>query len=385
MEIERIALFYLTQTRYGVLNAFLDQLSIPLAERFRLLPIHQGRGNYQKMSQDWVEFAPQMALIFNGLFLSSQGGGLLGDRLQLPTLHWLVDAPYHFHLAASPWRWVALIDRRHCDYMRRYLPPERVWFLPHAVDERKACPPDQSARPWECAMFSSAIDCDALLDSEKLAKQWGAELAPLLREWMVEVTELYLANYSLSLWQAFDIIVSEEERERWHYQLQGMLHAIDLYAKGRARLELLKSVAPWPVQLFGGGDSWPKLLEGAAFAHVSYQGEVEFDQIPQLMEQCKVVLSSCCVIREGGHERVFNALLSGAAVYCEKSGYLQERFSDNKGILVAPEREQLELLLTNEAARSAAVTRGQDQVYASELWSHRVEALCTYLSEPLTL
>lgn len=380
MKIERIALFYLTETRYGVLNDFLDQLALSLANYFRLLSIREGVIEAQQLAQEWVEFNPQLALLFNGLFAPGYDDEPLGDRLQLPTLYWLVDPPYHFDLSSSPWTLVASIDRRHCDYLRRYLPSDKVLFLPHAVENKKACPPDNGDRPWECAMFSSAIDCEELIDREKLDRQWGPQLAPRMREWMREVTDLYLANYALSLWEAFDLVVPEEAREQWRYQRQAMLHWIDLYAKGLARLQLLRSVAPWPIQLFGGGN-WPRLLENPAFSHVCYQGEVAFRQVPQLMEQCRIVLSSCCVIREGAHERLFHGLLAGAAIYCEKSGYLEESFSPDKGIVFAPERHQLELLLTHEEARVAAVLRGQSQVYSSELWDHRVEALCSYLSE----
>ncbi|MBP0970036.1 MAG: glycosyltransferase family 1 protein [Oscillospiraceae bacterium] len=81
------------------------------------------------------------------------------------------------------------------------------------------------------------------------------------------------------------------------------------------------------------------------------------------MQDAKIVLNTMTWFKDGTHDRVFNGMLSGAAVFTDSSIYMKESFSD--------EIEQFELteidalpdrisgLLSDKSAVQALADRGR--------------------------
>lgn len=59
---------------------------------------------------------------------------------------------------------------------------------------------------------------------------------------------------------------------------------------------------------------------------------MSFDETFQYMRQSKLVLNVMPWFKAGTHDRIFNALLSGACPVSDKSRWLEEKFKDKEDI-----------------------------------------------------
>jgi spore maturation protein CgeB len=256
-----------------------------------------GEGQFFHAFYEIMADPPDFTCSFSDISLEKQP---LGDLWHIPHFSLLVDPPIYFlHQLRSKYGWVSCVDEKDCAFVRA-LNFSRVFFLPHAADAKLKTPVRQQ-RHLEATFFGTCIDYEAV------ARAWPEEEKELL----MSASEKVLSRAGLSIVQALvELGVRELDLPRYH-------HEVDLYTRGKDRVELSRSLKGHRVHIWGEGP-WEKYLP-----HHPIYPPLSFDQTLEMMKKSKVVLNSSPRFKSGAHERIFYALMCGASVYTGENDYLK--------------------------------------------------------------
>ncbi|MFA6916023.1 MAG: glycosyltransferase [Parachlamydiales bacterium] len=345
---------------YGVLEVFIQQL----AEGLRELPgvataVFSLEKPPKQFFADIEAFKPDCLVVFNSLF-AAENGALFCDYLKIPTLFYLVDAPFHFSDPASPYAATACIDRGHTrDLAAKGF--TKTLFLPHAVDKADHRTP-QKITKYGCVMLSTGINF-----RERYAKMLGA-LPPALIQRVQEAFEKYETDALLTLDEALG------PEDPFPVPRALLLKEMDLYLKGKKRMEFLQGLKGIQIDLFGGGDGWSEIL-GNTCPHVRIHPGLDYPAALEVMGDAAVVLSHCSSIKDGAHERLFAAISQGAEAATYTNPYLKENFQKGEGLILGQTIEELgkeiEFALNNPDKRVESILKGQEKIAQAHLWKHR--------------
>lgn len=285
---------------------------------------------------------PDLTCSFADISLDKQP---LGNLWQIPHLSWMVDPPIYFlHQLRGDYSYAACVDAEDLAFVQG-LGFSRAYFLPHAAE---AChlTSIEVDRPLRAVFFGTCVDYEAIVES------WQPEL----RELLMAASARVLSPAGVTIAQALqELGVQPEDLPRYHGE-------VDRYTRGRDRVELIRSLN-LPVHIWGEGP-WKKYLPG----HPVHP-PVSFDQALDIMKQSQVVLNSAPRFKAGAHERIFYALLCGAAVYTGENSFicthLPEIFTYRFG--------EWETLSLNNWKSVASL--GQEKALASHTWDSRGAAL----------
>src|SRR5262249_33312271 len=153
------------------------------------------------------------------------------------------------------------------------------------------------SRRYKYVFFGTCIDYEAL------ALQWCAADKELL----LCAAQRVLSEANATLLQALvSFGVQSYDLPRLHDQL-------DLYTRGKERVELLRAMPSGEVDIWGEGP-WKKYLP-----HHRIHPPIDFSTTLSIMQQAQVVLNSSPRFKKGAHERILYALLCGASVYTSEN------------------------------------------------------------------
>ncbi len=279
----------------------------------------------------------------------------LGSFWQIPHLSWLVDPPIYFlHQMQGPYSYIACIDQKDALFVEK-LPFPRVTFLPHAAD-KKHLTEIKKERPYKSVFFGSCIDY------EEIAKSWPDQEKELL----LEASRRVLSPEGLSIAEVLiDLGIPSHDLPCYHGE-------VDRYTRGKDRVELIRSF-PEAVHIWGEGP-WKKYLP----SHPIHPA-IPFDETLALMKESQLVLNSTPRFKAGAHERLFYALLCGAAVYTGENSYLSKELPEayfyQFGHWQAPSFDDWKV-------RALA---GQERVLASHTWEARATTCYQYLKKYISI
>lgn len=136
-----------------------------------------------------------------------------------------------------------------------------------------------------------------------------------------------------------------------------------------------------PVEVYGKG--W----EAVPFANkLNLHGEVDYEEVLEAFSKAKVVFQDQAEYNNGGHDRVFTAMLHGAVVVSEYSSYLEEKFEINKDIFLFDWKNtvsQLQIikeLLNNESLRVSTAISAYGKASANHRWVNRANSIMEMMS-----
>lgn len=293
-----------------------------------------------------VDEPPDMTCSFADISLNKKP---LGDLWQIPHLSWLIDPPIYFlHQLQGSYSYAACVDAEDLAFITG-LGFSRGHFLPHAADICHLTAVKRD-RPYEKVFFGTCVDYEAI------ATHWPKEI----RELLLAASAQVLLPDGMTVLQALrELGVSSENLPYYHGE-------VDRYTRGKDRVELIRSLKD-PVHIWGEGP-WEKYLPGYPI-----HPAVTFDQALNIMKQSQVVLNSTPRFKAGAHERIFYALLCGAAVHTGENRYLTqelpELFTYRFGEWEAPSFENWK-----EVASAC-----QERVIASHTWDARATFLLQIL------
>lgn len=248
-------------------------------------------------------------------------------------------------------------------------------FIPHAV-ERELTGDVSAPRSYDVVVLASPIDYRTIRMS------WKTEFSESIIDLLLEAAELSLHNPALSPVRAFAKLKGLNRANGTLslgiVKYAAQLSALENYVRGVDRLRLVNAVKSGAVHVFGDADhgrGWEDLLQRKG--NVKIHPSVPFEEAQTVMKDAKIVLSSCAWIRDGAHERIFNAMACGALVIAERTPYLEESFAEGKEILFYDlgHWEKIDSLvnyyLRHDDERMEIARRGQKKVKACHTWDHR--------------
>lgn len=341
------------------------------------------RDNPEPFLKALFEERPDCTLSFNGL-LPDNEGRFFADMINIPHVGVLVDSTLSFTRFVSSGKTIAAcVDEASVSFFEG-LGFGRAFFLPHGVD-RDLNADGGNHRDYDVVMLGSCIDYEGIRNS------WKEKYPAPLRQVMEEAAEESLKNPSLPYYRIFVDTLNSAVRNDTGVNIAGLdylavLEDIEMYLRGKDRIEMVRAVKNAKVDVFGTADGkagWDHYLGGKK--NVVIHDPVPFEQVLSIMKHSKIVLNSSPWIYRGVHERILSGIACGALVITNENPYLKEQFKDGKSIVLYKHGQWDKLnhhineYLESESQRNTIVEAGRKIVMGHHTWDHRVAQLLAQL------
>lgn len=331
-------------------------------------------------------FSADLTCSFNSI-LPLPDGRLLWDWLVTPHLAFLVDpAIYTMNFLRSPYSIISCVDRNDCAFMKSQT-FEHVLFLPHAVESELTYDSKQE-RPYDVVFFGS---CN---DYESVRSEWESRFPGTISNILEEAIEQVFSNVPL-----INALVSAIKAHSFtsnEVDFLTLFSYLDIYTRGRDRVELIRSLDNLNIHIFGESDKgrydnahdWEYYV--GAQSNVTIHPSIPFIDSFQILKQSKICLNSMPFFKDGTHERIFTGLACGTVPVTSASRYINENFEENKEILTYQPGEwhslkiKVEELLRNEKKRSGIAQAGREKVMKYHTWDARAKQLIQALPPIIT-
>lgn len=334
---------------------------------------------------EYMQEGPITAMIaFNSTFfgMTVPSGENMWETLGIPCINIFVDHPYWYHniLMRMPANGIVLcIDRNHMNYVNRFYPNiGSNGFLAHGGTLTCPKPKPMAGRTID-VLYAGSLLADHI-PSQIDFSGWKFPAQQIcdrsVERLMAHPEETVEAVLEQELLQE-EIRLSDEELRRF---ISSCSH-IERIVSSRYREQIVRSIAQAGIHLELYGDGWGG-CGWIGLPNVHYGGRVAPGEILSMMGDSKLVLNTLPWFKDGSHERVFNAMLSGAVAVSETSGYLKEVIPPEawvtfdltaESLTVLPQR--LLDLLADEDGLQEIASAGYELAAASHTWEARAEEL----------
>lgn len=324
-------------------------------------------------------FFPDFIFSFNSS-VPDERGKYFWDYLDFPYLNALVDpAFYAVDMARSPLTFFTTVDREDCRWMRSN-GIQKIFFWPHAVE---ATPPfqEKGEKVFDVVFLGTCTDFAGL------QLEWQSQLSPNEITVLESAIDKMLTPPLPSLTEALAISFSEKQIDSPQFNFKKVFYYLDNYIRGKDRYELIRSLKGVQVHLFGEA-SWNNPQVTLAWKHymkdldhVVLHPPLSYQESFAITRQAKICLNSSPFFKHGSHERIFNALITGAVPLTTHNGFIEEYFAPGEDLLTyAPGRwesasDQVKALLASESKRLEMAEKGKAKVLAHHTWDHRAKEL----------
>lgn len=318
-------------------------------------------------------------LTFNnrGFYMPLAGEGSLWDRWGVPCFNVLVDHPmYYFDtLDQAPEQGIVVCaDRNHVTYVERFHPSvRRSLFLATGGEEQS---PGQAKKPiaernidvlfigsckYHTDYIYDAVD-EAVMDAliSLPGQTYEAALEAYLRQ-----TEPDIADAALKLMI---------EKHRF----------VETNLCAMYRTEILRALIQAGIRVSVYGEGWEQ-TDLIGLPGFDLHTPVSFSDGLTLMSDSRIVLNQMAWFKDGGSERIFNAMLQGAVCLTDDSVWLREHFTDGENIVfyalsALEQLPQTAAALLNDPGRMQQIADNGCRLAAqNHTWAHRAAELARLL------
>lgn len=334
---------------------------------------------------EYMQEGPITAMIaFNSTFfgMTVPSGENMWETLGIPCINIFVDHPYWYHniLMRMPANGVVLcIDRNHMNYVNRFYPNiGSNGFIAHGGTPVNEAPRPVAERSID-VLYAGSLLVDYIPKQVDFsgwnfpAQQICDRSIEKLLAHPENTVEVVLEQ---ELEQA-DIHLSDEELRRF---ISSCAY-IERVVSSHYREQIVSSIARAGIRLELYGDGWGS-CDWIKLPNVRYGGRVAPGEILSMMEDSKLVLNTLPWFKDGSHERVFNAMLSGAVAVSETSGYLKEVLPPDTWVAFDLTAESLAGLpqrildlLSDEDRLQKIAAAGYELASSAHTWEARAEEL----------
>lgn len=380
--MKNIVLIRPTVSQYDVIGHFTTGLYQALLKNgitCRLMDFNETHDFCYQLIKD----PPDCTISFNAV-LPDQDGRLFFDVTGIPHVSILLDsvANNFVYMTYSPNTILPCVDNASVELLHG-IGFSKTFFMPHAIEAEVNYDPKKS-RKYEAVMLGSCIDYEAI------AATW-TQYPESLQKVMYEAANISLSSSTIPVYQAIAEAIDNEIQQGTNLNIQDfdIMHLIDqieLYMRGKDRVELIKAIKTIPIHVFGSGN-FEKYLGNQK--NVILHPSLTFKEALEVMQASKIVLNSCPQFKKGSHERILYGLASGALVITNRNNYLEEQFREGESILFYqyPSLENLDNLLneylSDEEKRVKLVEAGRSIVMKSHTWDARAPYLIQHLTDIL--
>lgn len=318
---------------------------------------------------------------FFGMELPS--GENMWEVLDIPCINILVDHPYWYHnilMRTAGTGIVLSVDRGHSQYIERFYPHiPCTGFLPHG-----GTPADHELKPVRArnidVLYAGSLYADYAASQKPDFSHFSFPAEKICQESI----DRLLAHPDCTIESVMEeqllqngIRLPDEELRQFIASCVYIERVVSSYY----REKIVSSVAKAGISLTLYGEGWSD-CDWIRLPNVHYGGRISPIEVLEKMEDSKIVLNSMPWFKDGSHERVFNAMLRGAVVVSETSGYLKESLPENAWIPfeLLPDSlgalpQQIKNLLSDEQKLQVISLTGYDLAGFGHTWKARAEEL----------
>lgn len=327
-------------------------------------------------------------------FLEEPDGRSVWETRDIPVYAILVDHPLYYQKqleSGIPNLTVFCIDRQHISYMKRFYPGIPCYFLPLAGNvlrrEGMSLTENLAAERAEWKSYGSrGYEVAFIANYVRL---------PAIEEHFTSQTEEYIHFYyeilnglrmrpDTPLDAAMEYYVKREIPEATDQELKaafyGMLF-LDMYNRTYFRERTVQTLVNSGVTVHVFGKDWEKLPVEKPEHLICSGRQLDSAGCVEVIRNTKIALNTMPWFKDGAHDRIFTAMLNGAAALTDPSIYLKERFTDGKELRFY-ELEKLEELpavvedMLGHPARMRQLTETvYEQAAQQDTWACRAEEL----------
>lgn len=331
-------LIYKGDFQYGVINLFIENISITLQEIGHNTLIVDLREE-ESINQIINIFSTKIidcVIAFGGvgadLKINNQS---IYDVVNTTYLAIFVDHPAHLlSRVIEPIRnyLISFVDKEHVDYVNEMLPQNHKisFFLPHGG----LCNEKQVINKFD--VYKNEKEIEILFSGTymgKIQKKW--EVDNIFPNELIEkvCNELIYNDYS-SIHKTF-YKVFEKSGIKFSLiskaQLSKIFVQVITYVRQYKRNILIEKLAERGLKITICGRNWNNFV--SKYKNIDYRGILSIEETIELIKKSKVLLNSTPNFTNGSHERVFTGMLNHAVVFSDRSKYYDNTFKDEKEIL----------------------------------------------------
>ena len=305
------------------------------------------------------------------------------QSLDTPHVSVLLDVPYNCCVngPAIPVKnhIVTLLDRDAGEYLHHTLPQKKMHqlFLPLGGTESQLSLEEllEKERPYDVVVSAS------FWFNTELHPIWESPdfpfpaMIPLLND-IVDFMQAHPVNTTTAIHNVLhDRGLYDEE---YLVQMAKFYWPILSYMKMWRRQKSVEFLVQndIPVDVFG--RNW----EHVAFADkLRIHGTVSYAETLHIFTQAKLIYQDNAEFNNGAHDRIFTAMLHGAAVMSEYSQYLDEEFVAGEDLLLydwqhgAEQVREIPALLADQDRRRAMTARAYQKATARHRWQNRAQTI----------
>lgn len=335
----------------------------------------------EKALDEALQNPPDLMIGFNGIPKKEEA--YFSDIIKKPFFTLLVDPFFRFFdVTSSTYTIVGCDDFSGCTSLKR-LNFQNVLFVPHAV-ESDLSPDPNVDRIYDVTFLATFIDY------ESRRQEWKS----IYPEWVCKAMDKAVDRTFSELTLPFsDAILDELQKyPQWkalstEIDSLAIFRDVEIYIKGKERVELLKAIQTSPVHVFGDsvdGRDWKKYFEKQD--NIIVHDPVSYDESLDIMKRSKIVLNSSIKNKFGAHERIFSGLAAGALVLTHENVFLKQFFAHDVDIAFYSHNnlDQINHLihsyLSDDDKRLQIVENGRDVVMNFHTWDARIKSLVPELS-----
>ncbi len=322
-----------------------------------------------------------------GKYMVDCNGRCVYEYTDTPIVSIMLDAPYNVATGDIGQNWqshyVCVLDKTHLNALKLCYPKKQFagsMMLPLGGSSNNR--DDEifgNDRPLD-VVYSAGLYNGGNFEPAWLEYEENQFIVNILND----VTDYMLAN-PVSTLTALKIVLEDRGFYGAEYVKKFTPHLFSLfhYAKHRRRYNIMELLAKEevPVDVYGGG--WDQV----PFAEkLRIHGEVSYEEVLDAFFKAKVVFQDQAEYNNGGHDRVFTAMLHGAVVVSEYSTYLEKKFDVNKDIFLfdwqntASQLGIINKLLNNESLRLSTALGAYGKASANHRWVNRAQSIMEMLS-----
>ncbi len=372
------------QSRYNVLRYFIDEVAEGLKRRqceVEILDLLLGNKEDIITRLKAFRLSPPDAVIsFNGM-----GRELVCEYLEVPFIGWMVDHPTIHHPRYIEWGahdYAVCIDADHAKMVQRYYPNVGGAFVvPHGGSVVPEWIPYSNR---EIAVSFSG----SFTSSQECLEKLQATLEPY--EQQVAFTLIVkMQEKNMTLEQALEEFLTENKIPFTNEEFTNLcLHylQVDYFIRAFYREDMLRTLVDNGVTVDVYGDNW-ECFVCKDREKLKLHPPLDYEESLVVLGNTKIALNVLPNFKQGGHERIFSSMLSGALCVTDANSYLKNEIWDGKEI-VFYNRDRMQTVanavtyyLENEDEADFIVQSAKEKAEKQYTWAHRAGELLERLTE----
>lgn len=381
--VKRIDIFMPPTSQFGVIPYLTKEIHQAFTRQgiiSRLLVAE--RENPEPFLKSIFNDPPDCTFSINGL-LPDEGGQFFCDMIKIPHVACLTESYTEFSALAHNKLNIITCPDAFASHYFRGLGCDQTVFMPHGVSPALKPEPTLSKK-YDVLFVGSCIDY------EYIRGEWKKKYPKAIYHALEKAQEItlsdYKTNYMDALVQAINEATQKEKIEMKKLNMLELIQELELFVKGRDRVELIRSIKDAQVTVFGatvGFEGWEKYLKG--MKNVKIHSPIPFESAIEAMKMSKIVLNSSPASKNGAHDRIFAALGTESFLLTSQNVFMDHHFVNGQDLAYyihgewRDVNEIVQFYLENDAERQAAAKNGRDKAMAEHTWDRRVEDLLRQL------